>query len=62
MSRGSYTAAWKAFNKARELYPESVYGMYQMASVKQVYRLHLFSCKLFFLIFKEFMLFCCLIT
>lgn len=40
LQRGSYTAAWKAFDKARQLDPKSVYCRYQIARVKQVQGLH----------------------
>lgn len=36
LQRGSYTAAWKAFDRAHQLNSQSVYSLYQMARVKQV--------------------------
>ncbi|KAL8583667.1 hypothetical protein ACOMHN_037390 [Nucella lapillus] len=35
LHRGSFTAALKAFTKAVELCPDSIYSLYQMASIKQ---------------------------
>ena len=35
LARGSYTAAMKAFQKASELQPSSVYAKYQTATIKQ---------------------------
>ncbi|XP_071101530.1 superkiller complex protein 3-like [Haliotis cracherodii] len=35
LHRGSYTAALKTFTKAAELNPESVYSLFQIASIKQ---------------------------
>nr|CAB3267341.1 tetratricopeptide repeat protein 37-like [Phallusia mammillata] len=40
IGRGSYNAAWKAFNKAHDLNPNSVYSVYQMAAVKQILGQH----------------------
>lgn len=36
LQRGSYTAAWRAFERAYTLNPDAVYSLYQMATVKQV--------------------------
>ncbi|XP_076800929.1 superkiller complex protein 3-like [Clavelina lepadiformis] len=36
LSRGSFSAAWKAFSRAHELEPSSVYSIYQMAAIKQI--------------------------
>ncbi|XP_067885819.1 superkiller complex protein 3 [Heterodontus francisci] len=36
LSRGGYTAALKAFTKASELNPNSVYNIYKIAAIKQI--------------------------
>jgi len=36
VAMGSYTSAWKVFNKAKELNPNSLFSAYQMAFVNQV--------------------------
>ncbi|XP_039257339.2 tetratricopeptide repeat protein 37-like isoform X1 [Styela clava] len=40
LQRGSYSASWKAFDRAHQLNPKSVYSLYQMAKVKQVQGLY----------------------
>ncbi|KAK2552919.1 Tetratricopeptide repeat protein 37 [Acropora cervicornis] len=40
MSRGSFTAAMKAFTKATELDPSSLYCLYQLAAIKQLLSVH----------------------
>ncbi|KAL9987357.1 hypothetical protein ACROYT_G001647 [Oculina patagonica] len=40
MSRGSYMAAMKAFTKATELDPSSLYCLYQLAAIKQLLSVH----------------------
>nr|XP_058948066.1 tetratricopeptide repeat protein 37-like [Pocillopora verrucosa] len=40
MSRGSYIAAMKAFTKASELDPSSLYCLYQLAAIKQLLCVH----------------------
>ncbi|XP_029428963.1 tetratricopeptide repeat protein 37 [Rhinatrema bivittatum] len=36
LSRGGYTTALKSFTKASELNPESIYGIYKIAAIKQI--------------------------
>ncbi|XP_030628701.1 tetratricopeptide repeat protein 37 [Chanos chanos] len=36
LNRHSFTAAMKAFTKAQELHPDSIYSLYQTAAIKQI--------------------------